>query len=173
MKVLQFLAIIAAFLAMPVAAQSASQPGAEVMSGSVSPAAPISPVTKPRGRGPLPTASTQPMPTSARPSIGFISATNLAERCESSAASLVSYCFAYITGVHDTVRAYETWLRIREFCPPVTSSQADMRRAFLSYLKANPTSGAGEAASVIVLAFKEQFTCDTHRPEPERPASKR
>jgi hypothetical protein len=96
-----------------------------------------------------------------RPSIGFLSAASLRDRCESKAAGLVSYCFAYVTGVHDTVQAYETWLRVREFCAPAVSSQSDMRRAFLSYLARNPSAASGEAASVIVLAFKNEFACDT------------
>lgn len=96
-----------------------------------------------------------------RPSIGFLSAASLRDRCESKAAGLVSYCFAYVTGVHDTVQAYETWLRVREFCAPAVSSQSDMRRAFLDYLARNPSAASGEAASVIVLAFKDAFGCDT------------
>lgn len=107
---------------------------------------------------------------SSRPSIGFLSADSLRERCESTSAGLVSYCFAYITGVHDSVRAYETWLRFREFCPPFSSSQADMRRAFLAYLKNNPQAAAGEAASVVVLALKDQFSCTDPAQEKALPA---
>ena len=124
--------------------------------------APSEPTTEtpvPRGRAPLPRGSTQPLTTTPRPSIGFLSAAALRDRCEATSPGQVSYCFAYITGVHDTVQAYETWLRVREFCAPYTSSQADMRRAFLTYLKANPDAASGEAASVIVLAFKDQFAC--------------
>lgn len=122
-----------------------------------------------RRRGPMPTGSTQPFTPSTRPSIGFLSASSLRDRCEATAATLVSYCFAYITGVHDTVQAYETWLRVREFCPAYTSSQADMRRAFLTYLKANPDAASGEAASVVVLAFKDQFPCT--EPVADKPAA--
>lgn len=120
----------------------------------------------PTPRGPAPSGSTQPLTTTPRPSIGFISAGSLRDRCEATAPALVSYCFAYVTGVHDSVRAYETWLKIREFCPPYTSSQSDMRRAFLTFLSANPSSASGEAASVIVLAFKDQFPCT----DPDKPA---
>lgn len=158
---LGWLALAAALAAAPVGA------AAPLPAPSTSATEPSVPAR--RGTGPLPTGSTQPMrPTSPRPSIGFISASSLAERCESNSPGLVSYCFAYITGVHDTVRAYETWLRVREFCPPFTSAQGDLRRAFLSYLKAHPDAGAGEAASVIVLAFKDQFSCDV-KVEPEAP----
>ena len=51
-------------------------------------------------------------------------------------------------------------LRFREFCPPIGSSQADMRRAFVTRLKEHPDAASGEAASVIVLAFKDQFPCE-------------
>jgi hypothetical protein len=104
-----------------------------------------------------PPASSSDSPV--RPSIGFLSASALRERCESNSAGLVSYCYAYVIGVHDTVQAYETWLRVREFCAPQVSSQSDMRRAFLSYLDKNPGAASGEAASVIVLALKDQFGC--------------
>lgn len=161
-----WLVLAAALAAAPVEASGPVRP-----LGPLAPTAPASmpeeSTPPPRTSGPLPTGSTQPMaPMSTRPSIGFISAANLAERCQSNSPGLVSYCFAYITGVHDTVRAYETWLRVREFCPPFTSSQSDMRRAFLSYLQGNPDAGTGEAASVIVLAFKDHFSCETKKEEP-------
>ena len=111
-----------------------------------------------RGRAVQPTGSTQPY-VDSRPSIGFVSAGTLRDRCQATSPGQVSYCFAYITGVHDSVRAYETWLRFREFCPPYTGSQADLRRAFLSYLKDHPASESGEAASVVVLALKDGFPC--------------
>jgi len=100
-----------------------------------------------------------PLENVGRASIGFLSAAALRERCESTSAGLVSYCFAYVVGVHDTVQAYETWLRVREFCAPPVSSQSDMRRAFIRYLDKNPGAGSGEAASVIVLALKDEFAC--------------
>ena len=115
------------------------------------PPAPPVPAARPAGRS-APALS-------SRPELGFLSAGNLRERCESSVPAMVSYCFAYITGVHDAVRAYETWLRFREFCPRVLSSQADLRRAFLAYVKNNPQAAGGEAASVVVLSLKDQFPC--------------
>jgi hypothetical protein len=90
----------------------------------------------------------------------FISARDLNERCNSNAAVTVSYCYAYVAAVYDTVRAYETWLRVREFCTPLRVSQSDLRKAFVEYLARNPAASAGEAASVVVVAFKEQFGCD-------------
>jgi hypothetical protein len=147
-------------------------------------AAPDSAVAAPEGAGdrvaplpvgiPKPIGSTRPYSPSERPAIGFISAGSLRDRCQASSPGLVSYCFAYITGVHDSVRAYETWLKFREFCPPFDSSQGDLRRAFLSYLADNPRAASGEAASVVVLAFKDRFSCSdpTQEPVAAKPAAK-
>lgn len=142
---------------------AAAATSAPVPTRAPSEVAPVETASKPE-RGPRPTGSTQPFAGSTRPSIGFVSAGTLRDRCQDTAPAPVSYCFAYITGVHDTVQAYETWLRIREFCPPIISAQADMRRAFLTYLKEHPDSASGEAASVIVLALKDQFACTSAEP---------
>jgi hypothetical protein len=109
---------------------------------------------------PIPSPLPVPSPPSAvRLNPSFISARDLGERCRSSAAITVSYCYAYVAAVHDTVRAYETWLRIREFCPPLRASQADLRKAFVDYMDRHPGAGGGEAASVVVVALKERFGC--------------
>jgi len=70
-----------------------------------------------------------------------------------------SYCFAYITGVHDTVRAYEAWLNQREFCVPRHVPQGDLRQAFIDYLRDKPSDLSGEAASVVVVALKIRYAC--------------
>ncbi len=150
-------------LLLAAAAPQAAAAPAPTSEAAVPVAAPAGPSDRPR-----PTGSTQSFAQSSRPSLGFISAASLRDRCEAAQSGLVTYCFAYIAGVHDTVRAYETWLRFREFCPPVGSSQADMRRAFVTYLKAHPDAASGEAASVIVLAFKDQFPCE----EPKKATGK-
>lgn len=72
----------------------------------------------------------------------------------------VSYCFAYVTGVHDAVKAYETWLNMREFCRPLRMSQAELRQAFLEYMLQNPMAASGEAASVVVVALRQKYACD-------------
>lgn len=91
--------------------------------------------------------------------VGFLSAGSLRQKCEDTSAVMVSYCYAYITGVHDSVRAYETWLNMREFCRPVRTSQADLRRAVIEYLTENPQAASGEAASVVVVALKQKYAC--------------
>ncbi len=99
--------------------------------------------------------------TSAPPAGGLFSAGQLRQRCLSNVPADASYCFAYITGVHDTVRAYEAWLNLREFCVPRHVPQGDLRRAFIEYLGDNPSDLVGEAASVVVVALKIRFACPT------------
>lgn len=155
-------------LLLAASSAQAAPPAAGVPARTTEAAVPVAAPPRAPNR-PLPTGSTQPYAPSSRPSLGFISAASLRDRCEATELGLVTYCFAYIAGVHDTVRAYETWLRFREFCPPIASSQADMRRAFVTYLKAHPDAASGEAASVIVLAFKDQFPCEEATKAAPRP----
>jgi hypothetical protein len=90
---------------------------------------------------------------------GLFSAGQLRQRCLSNVSADASYCFAYITGVHDTVRAYEAWLNQREFCVPRHVPQGDLRQAFLDYLRDKPSDLSGEAASVVVVALKIRYAC--------------
>ena len=98
--------------------------------------------------------------------IGYLNAGELLERCTATSAPDLSYCFAYVTGVHDTVRAYEAWLNLREFCVPRHVAQGDLRRAFIDYLGDHPADLAGEAASVVVVSLKMRFPCAADRPGP-------
>lgn len=119
---------------------------------------------------PLLLAASAPVaPAPARPA-GLFSAGQLKDRCSSGSAADISYCFAYIAGVYDTVGAYETWLNLREFCAPAGVSQGELRGAFVDYLDAKPGFRAGEAASVVVVALKERFAC---QPDKRQPAPKR
>ena len=97
---------------------------------------------------------------------GLFSANQLRQRCLSNGPADASYCFAYVTGVHDTVRAYEAWLNLREFCVPRHVAQGDLRRAFIDYLGDHPADLAGEAASVVVVSLKMRFPCAADRPGP-------
>lgn len=119
-------------------------------------AAPALPSTPP------PTAA----PMGSPADMGFFSAGALADRCIGSAASDISYCFAYITAVHDTMKAYEVWLETKEFCVPRLMAQADLRRAFLTYISAYPANRGGQAASVIVVALKQTYPCLAPDPAP-------
>jgi hypothetical protein len=98
------------------------------------------------------------LPTEDSP-LGFLRAGELQTRCQSNAAATASYCFAYVTGVYDTVRAYEAWLNLKEFCVPLRPPQGDLRRIFLEHLDRNPSDAAGEASSVVVVALKQRFPC--------------
>jgi hypothetical protein len=112
---------------------------------------------------PPPPRSAAPASTSAPasdPQLGYLTAGVLADRCTETSAASISYCFAYVAAVHDTIRAYEIWLNQHEFCTigrPLV--QADVRRAFVNYLLAYPSNRSGLAASVIVVALKETYPC--------------
>lgn len=110
---------------------------------------------------------------SATPSApGFFNAGQLKDRCESGASADISFCFAYIAGVYDTARAYETWLNLREFCTPPTISQGELRRGFIEYLDDKPGFRSGEAASVIVVALKLRYPCTPNAASLETPSDK-
>lgn len=91
--------------------------------------------------------------------IGFVNAADLRDQCLATSPTLASSCFAYITAVHDTVRAYEAWLNLREYCLPAGTTQSDLRDAFLAYMHRTPEHAFGEAASVVVVALKEAYAC--------------
>lgn len=91
--------------------------------------------------------------------IGFSTAGELADRCQRQSVTDTNYCFAFIAGVHDTMQAYEKWLSTKEFCPPAPLSHSDLRRSFLTYVSAYPSSRDGVAASVIVVAIKQTYPC--------------
>lgn len=99
--------------------------------------------------------------------IGYLSAGTLVDRCSETSSASTSYCFAYIAGVSDAMRAYEIWLNTREFCPPAGQSQSDLRRAFVGFVSAYPSNRTGQAASVVVVSLKQTFPCG---PDPVAPA---
>jgi hypothetical protein len=110
--------------------------------------------------GPAPSPVTEPATPVAAPS-GFLNAGELRDRCLSNVPSVVSYCYAYITGVNDSVKAYEVWLNLKEYCLAADSSQSDLRRVFLKFMMERPEYSSGEAASVVVSALKRTFACPT------------
>jgi hypothetical protein len=117
-------------------------------------------------------AHTHPAPPAAGTTAGgLFSAGQLRDRCQSSVPADASYCFAYVAGVHDTVRAYEAWLNLREFCAPGRVAQGELRRAFTDYVSAHPDTTSGEAASVVVVALKIRYPCTSaSAATPERAA---
>lgn len=145
------LVLAAAATAAATQAAAPAQPGPVVATPAPA-SAPVPPIS-----GPAPAASA--LPSGEGGSFGFVTAGRLAEKCQDGSPTSLSYCFAYITGIHDTIRAYEVWLSQREFCVPASTSQAELRRAFLGYLAAYPDRKAGQAASVVVVALKESYPC--------------
>jgi hypothetical protein len=103
--------------------------------------------------------------------LGFLSAQALADRCNTASAADISYCYAFITGIHDTMRAYEAWLNLKEFCPSVGITQGELRRAVLGYLSAYPENSQGQAASLVVVALKTSYPCITVTPAPTPPTT--
>lgn len=117
--------------------------------------------------------SPQAAPTQSAPlASGLFSAGQLRQRCLSNVPADASYCFAYIAGVHDSVRAYEAWLNLQEFCAPRRVPQGDLRRAFIDYVGAHPEDAVGEAASVVVVSLKVRYPCTVKSAGAPAPARK-
>ena len=91
--------------------------------------------------------------------VGFLSGGELMARCNEDTPYGASFCFAYIAGVHDAIRAYEEWLSIREFCIPRDTPQSDLRQAFVDRILANPDDRVAQAASVVTAALKARYAC--------------
>lgn len=132
-------------------------------------AAPVlPPVAGPRRAAPsAPSAAAPALPATGAgqdanaggPAIGYLTAGQLAEQCRAEAAFPVTYCFAFLAGVRDTLRAYERWLQQSEFCPPAAIKQRDLREALLRFVSGHPGAAEGQAASVAVVAFKQAWPC--------------
>lgn len=153
-----------AVLGCALASSAIAAPG---VGGSASPAnvsaAPAAAVEDKAVAAPSAPAPGQAIPTDPGKriaGIGYLDAQDLAARCSRSDSSSSSYCFAYLAAVTDTARAYEIWLGSREFCLPGGLAQADIRRAFMSYVSAYPAQVAGQAASVVINALKQTYPCD-------------
>ena len=89
----------------------------------------------------------------------YVTAGTLEERCREVSPTSASYCFAFVAAVHDAARAYEVWLKMREFCVAPDVSQADLRRNFLEYMENNVEHRDAQAASVLILSFKKAHPC--------------
>lgn len=114
--------------------------------------------TEPSTAAALP-PNTGSAPALPRGPIGYMTAAALEERCTDPSPYAATYCFAYLAGIHDAVRAYEVWLGENEFCAPPQISQKELRDVFLAFLARNPGYRPGLAASVAVVALKDKFAC--------------
>ncbi|SFG20993.1 hypothetical protein SAMN05518801_11085 [Novosphingobium sp. CF614] len=121
-------------------------------------AAPAAPV--PAGQ------SAEAKPLQSQTPFGFMTAGKLADRCTEPSAYSISYCYAYLAGIHDAMRAYEVWLGQREFCAPTEVAQKDLRDVFVAFITANPRYRAAQGASVAVVALKETYPCEPDRTRP-------
>lgn len=96
--------------------------------------------------------------------LGYQTGIDLYKRCTDQSAAGLSYCFAYLAAVHDTVRAYENWMGFKEFCLPREVTQSDLRQVFLADARRFTFEARGQAASVVVNAFKRAYKCPTTAP---------
>jgi hypothetical protein len=94
---------------------------------------------------------------------GFLVGDDVWKSCLSSFSIDVGRCEGYISGVHDTVRAYEAWNRIAEICSPATATHRELRNIVVDYINMHPDYRRAQAASVVVLALRERFPCSTSR----------
>lgn len=90
---------------------------------------------------------------------GFLTAGEMADKCSANSAFSTSFCFAYLAGIHDSMRAYEVWLTQHEFCAPPQVSLEDLRNAFVGFVAANPSFRSAQSASVAVTALKKAYPC--------------
>ncbi|WP_336973146.1 Rap1a/Tai family immunity protein [Sphingobium aromaticiconvertens] len=137
------------------------------------PSAPLPP--QPLSSPPLspPSSPPRPAPGQSAGENGYLTANDLAKRCNDSSPAAISYCYAYVAAVHDTMKAYEIWLGEKEFCINGGNAQSDLRRAFLTYLTAYPQNGGGQAASVVAVALKQTYVCSVPSAPAPAPAPDR
>lgn len=91
---------------------------------------------------------------------GFVTAGELADHCEGTSAYATSFCYAYLAGIHDTMRAYGVWLTQNEFCAPAKLTQQDLRNVFVGFVQKNASFRTAHAASVAVSAVKGAYPCN-------------
>jgi hypothetical protein len=103
-------------------------------------------------------------------SLGVVRGGDVINRCSETSPESASFCFGYIAGVFDSVRAYETWLHVREFCIPAGTPQNELRDVIVSHLQSNPNDRIAQGASVVVRALKLRFPCDGTPSTPVAPA---
>ena len=109
--------------------------------------------------------------TPGDPRIAFTHGSDVIARCTGSSPQEGAFCFGMITGVFESVRAYETWLNIRELCVPASATLTDMRDVVVARIRAHPDDRLGQGASVIVLALKEKWPCAAAANAPATKAS--
>ena len=99
-----------------------------------------------------------PVSAQSDPAREFRTGNDLLTLCTGGNAT-VGYCFGFVMGVLDAVKAYETWNNWREVCAPPGTSQGEYRNAVVTFLREHPRELDGQAASLVVLALRKRFPC--------------
>ena len=102
--------------------------------------------------------------------LGYARGADVINRCIETSTDSASFCFAYIAAVYDRVRAYETWLSIREFCIPADTPQGELRDVVVAHIEAHPNDRLGQGASVVIRALKEHYPCAAAQADVPAPA---
>jgi hypothetical protein len=113
-------------------------------------------VTEPAGASTGSGAGLRPY---ADTSLGIAHGSDVINRCTEKSPESGTFCFAYIAAVYDSVRAYETWLNMKEFCLPPQTPQSELRDAVVQHIERNPNDRLGQGASVVIRALKERYPC--------------
>jgi hypothetical protein len=160
-------AIASILLAAATAAPTAALPPQPAVPAP-RPAVPTTPaVAAPQTSASLPreprdtVASQQRRPPQTGPQgrFGFLTAAELVDQCNGKSPYALTYCYAYLGGLHDAMRAYEVWLGHPEFCAPARVALEELRRIFLAFVEANPGYRDGQGASVGAVALKGAYPC--------------
>ena len=73
-----------------------------------------------------------------------------------------SYCLGLIQGVRDTQEfAVRTLSAQPAFCAPSTVRNGDLVRAAVSYMEANPDKLRLGQSTVVILALRETYPCES------------
>ena len=149
-NLLLLLSILAQAPATPTAPDQARST-APANTATVPPTVPAKAPATPVGAGSVTAAQ--------RADNGFLTGEELFRRCTDSSPSAGLFCFGYIAAINDSVKAYEHWLNIKEYCAPQTVSLSQLRDTFVDEGRHRPAALRGQAASFVVNAFKRRYPC--------------
>jgi hypothetical protein len=124
-------------------------------------------------------ALVSPILAEPRIQVGFITGAELYSWCRAERADrLAIACSSYIAGVADAIatrRSRHGARRRSLFCEPPGITLGRERMVVIRYLAQHPEEAPGDAATLILRAFREAFPCDSglgrDRVLGERPAS--
>lgn len=111
-------------------------------------------------------AAAEPASVSDERRLGYVFGSDLLARCTEGSVTSTSYCFGYVAAVFDSVRSYEVWQNMREFCVPQTATLSDLRATVVGYLQRHQERLDGQAGSLVVLALRDAYPCAGSDPAP-------